>query len=142
MKRLTDRPYPLGVKRWRFILGFATWVTFVVAALLFVAIRFVSPWIKEGIYQIEARELPLLVDRWTEAGKPEGEALKEFMRNRRAVLLETDQPIEIEGQVYRTKFALTDPNEILEVQSFFITTSKVLIQIDKDGNAKLVTVEK
>jgi hypothetical protein len=61
------------------------------------------------------------------------------MRNRRAVLLETDQLIEIEGQVYRTKFALTDPNEILEVQSFFITTNKVLIQIDKDGKAKLKT---
>ena len=129
----------MGVNRWRFILGFAVWVTFVLAALLFVANRFVSPWIKEGIYRVEARELPLLVDRWIEAGKPEGEALKEFMRNRRAVLLETDQLIEIEGQVYRTKFALTDPNEILEVQSFFITTNKVLIQIDKDGRAKLAT---
>jgi hypothetical protein len=155
MKRLTDRPYSLGVKPWRFVLGFATWVTLVVAALLFVVVRFVSPWIKEGtlryregivpavsnelIYRVEARELPLLVDRWMEAGKPEGEALKEFMRGMRADLLETNRIIGVQGQMFSTKFALTNPNEILEVESFFITTNKVLIQIDKDGKAKLAS---
>jgi hypothetical protein len=131
----------------------------VVAAFLFVIVRFVSPWVREGtlnryregivpavsneqICRAEARELPLLVDRWMEAGKPEGEALKEFMTGRREDLLETNQLIEIQGQFYRTKFTLTNPNEILGVQSFFITTNQVLIEVDKDGKAKLVTSER
>jgi hypothetical protein len=91
----------------------------------------------QSVYRAEAIQLPLLVDRWIEAGRPEGDVLKEFMRGRRDDIVVTNRILKIGGSNYLTRFSLTNPNINAGVSAFLITTNGILIMIDKNGRAQV-----
>jgi hypothetical protein len=92
-----------------------------------------------SLYRAEAIELYALLDRWSEAGNPEGDTLTAFMRGRRQDLIATNGTVMIDEKTYFTRFALTKPNPNAGVAAFLITTNRQLIAIDKKGRARLAS---
>lgn len=80
------------------------------AALCVAGFLLVSHLIRGSVYRAEAVQLYALLDRWLEAGQPEGVALTEFMQGRRPDLIVTNRTLEIDRKTYVTYFALTNPN--------------------------------
>jgi len=73
-----------------------------------------------------------MLQRWVEAGKPEGENLTKFMQGRRSGLIVSNQTFEIGATNHFTQFAVigvrTHGNATL-----FVTTNQVLIWLNRSG---------
>jgi hypothetical protein len=118
------------------------WVGIVSIGIILVAGLLLLGYLIGGsMYRAEAMQLFALLDRWSEAGKPEGAALSEFMRGRRQDLIATNQTVRIDAKMYVTQFALTNPNGTAGVAAFLITTNRQLIAIEKDGSARLASLK-
>jgi len=78
------------------------------------------------------------VQRWVEAGKPNGEKLTEFMRGRSDFVV-SNRVFGIGGTNYATLFAVTKPRSHRDA-TLFVTTNKVLIWLDSSGNAKIFSM--
>jgi hypothetical protein len=112
-----------------------TIVAFVLCALVG-ALLYLRQLVIQSVFRAEAIQLPLLLDRWIEAGRPEGDELKEFMRGRREDIVVTNRLVNVGGSNYSTRFSLTNPNSNAGVSEFLITTNGILIMINKNGRAQ------
>lgn len=79
------------------------------------------------------------VQRWVEAGKPEGKKLAEFMQGRSDFVV-SNQVLSIGGTNYATQFAVTKPRSHRDA-TLFVTTNKVLIWLDTSGDVEIFSMK-
>src|SRR5438876_9015477 len=65
--------------------------------------------IRHSLQRADCVELRETLKRWTEAGRPQGERLIDFMRGRRPDLVVSNRLFAIGETNYATQFALTRP---------------------------------
>jgi hypothetical protein len=106
------------------------------AVLLAIGASLVWPVVqRRSLAQADAAELRATYDRWTEAGRPEGAKLAEFISGRRKDLVQTNRSFVIGQAQYVTVMAFTQPMQD-NGGTLFITTNKVLIWLPPHGNPK------
>lgn len=93
--------------------------------------------VTRSLHQADIIELTQTLKRWVEAGRPEGEALTEFMRGRRRDLVVSNRSFTIGGTNYLTLLAVTQPKS-QRPGTLFVTTNEVLIWLAPDGQSQLV----
>lgn len=93
--------------------------------------------VTRSLHRADIFELTQTFKRWVEAGRPEGDALTEFMRGRRQDLVVSNRSFTIEGTNYLAQFAVTQPKS-QRPGTLFVTTNEVLIWLDRNGRSELV----
>jgi hypothetical protein len=91
---------------------------------------------RQSLNRADEFELSSGLERWIEAGSPQGESLSEFMRGRRRDFVFTNRVFNIFGTNCSTIFALTN-SKSGHVGTLFITTNKDLIWLDLSEVATL-----
>jgi hypothetical protein len=94
--------------------------------------------VRNSVYRAEAAKVRAYLYYWVEAGRPEGDALNEFMQRRRDGVIVTNRVLTIGGTNYSTLFAFPNPNGNSGVGGV-ITTNGVLMTIDKEGRALMAS---
>jgi hypothetical protein len=117
-------------------------IAFVLCVLLGGGFLLLRRLVSNSVYHAEAIQLPQFLDRWVEVGRPEGEALNQFMKGRRTDLVATNRVVRVGETDYATQFSLSTPNSHTGVETFLITTNRLLISIDKKGRAQLAPLRR
>jgi hypothetical protein len=95
--------------------------------------------VRNSVYRAEAAKVRAYLYYWVEAGRPEGEALKQFMQRGSDGVITTNRVLSIGGTNYFTLFSLPNPNGNAGVEAFYVTTNSILISIDKNGRAQIAS---
>jgi hypothetical protein len=93
-------------------------------------------YITKSLQRADEVELTQTLRRWMEEGRPEGEALTEFMQGRRQDLVVSNRTFTVRGTNYKTQFAVTTPKS-QRLGTLFITTNEALIWCSPSGQLKL-----
>ena len=112
------------------------WIS-IVAVIVFGGIGLLSCQQRRSLRAAEQAELVATYERWVEAGHPYGKALGVFMEGRSKDFLVNTQRFEISGKFFfgilaRTNLVSQDRGR------FVITTNRVVLWVDDDGNAEIM----
>jgi hypothetical protein len=92
---------------------------------------------RRGLMKADQLELCEIYDRWVEAGRPQGDALFEFLHGRRKDLIATNRYMTIGISNYVTQFGLTQSMSGW-AGTLFVTTNRALIWSDASGSMRLI----
>jgi hypothetical protein len=94
----------------------------------------------QSLDRVDGVGLTQLVQRWIEAGKPEGEKLTEFMQARIGdPIVVSNRAFEIGGTNYVTQFAAVKLRSNRDA-TLFVTTNKVLIWLHASGRVEIYSM--
>jgi hypothetical protein len=92
---------------------------------------FVAFAVSKGLRHSDCLDLISTWEHWTEAGRPQGEALSNYMRGRYNMLVNT-QVFEIQGVLYQGQFEYLHPRSG-PVDRLLITTNGILVCVKPNG---------
>jgi hypothetical protein len=118
---------------WLLFIGISFVVLLVV---LFIMLRSAK---NHSLDRVDGVGLTETVQRWVEAGKPEGDKLSEFMQDRNDFVV-SNRVFDIGGTNYTTLFAVTNPRSHRDA-TLFVTTNKVLIWLESSGNVGIFSMK-
>jgi hypothetical protein len=110
----------------KFLIKLAIPVIFLILIIWFVSF---AEW--KSVRHSDCLDLISTWEHWTEAGRPQGEALSNFMYGRNYVLVNT-QVLEIQGVLYQGQFEHRNPRSGPEAR-LLITTNGILVCVKPDG---------
>jgi len=108
-------------------------------ALIFAVVYVIAALFQDnGLRRVDGLELILRVQRWKDAGSPQGDGLTRFMAPRDSSIVESNRSFVIDGTNYSTLFARTNVKHHVN-GALFVTTNEVLIFLYPSGEHTLLS---